>query len=287
VDQVIVDNIPQMHRPVLLAAFRGWNDGGESATAALEYMSIEWSAERFARIDSEDFYDFQATRPTVELVDGTTRRIEWPTNEFHHAKVVDRDVVLFVGVEPNLRWRTFCNLILGIAKELQVEQIITLGAFLADVPHSRDVPIVGSAADLGTVEELGLQPSRYEGPTGITGVLHDAANKAGIVSISFWAGVPHYIGSGVNPKGALALTRRACSFLGLPIDTNDLEVAAAQWVQTVNEQLAENEALSFYVRRLEAAEEGDFNVVEPTEGGGLADEIERFLQENGAEGPED
>ncbi len=266
----------------MLVAFRGWNDGGEAASATAEYLRLRWEASRFGRIDPEDFYDFQALRPSVQLVDGVTRKIDWPSNEFHHARVEGRDVVLFIGIEPNLHWRTFCDLILGVSRELKVEQMVTMGAFLADVAHSRDVPIVGSAADTGLAQRLGLSPSQYEGPTGIVGVLQDAAARSGLLSISFWAGVPHYIPAGFNPKAALALTSRVCSFLGVGVDTEELETAARSWEETVQEQVGKNDSLAYHVSRLEQGEPGSFNVVERFDGEDLAAEIERYLDENGS-----
>src|SRR5207247_454463 len=175
-DALRIDTLPELQSPILVAAFRGWNDGAHGASLAAEYLSRRWEAERFADIDPEDFFDFQSTRPHVSLEAGLTRRIDWPENAFYHARPpeLDRDIVLMLGVEPNLRWRTFTGLVVDLARRLGVELVITIGALLADVPHTRRVPVTGSASDPELVERLGLAASRYEGPTGIVGVLHDA-----------------------------------------------------------------------------------------------------------------
>jgi hypothetical protein len=179
---------------VLVGAFRGWNDGAQGASLATSFLAQAWEARRFANIDPEEFYDFQATRPHVALEDGITRRIDWPETVFYHAPIpgIDRDAVLMLGIEPNLRWRTFSDEIVELAGELDVELVVTLGALLADVPHTRPAPVTGSASDQKLVEELGLAASRYEGPTGIVGVLHDSCRNADLSSASLWAAVPHY-----------------------------------------------------------------------------------------------
>src|SRR5512132_1824237 len=212
---------PELTRPVLVAAFRGWNDGAQAATLAAGYLAKTWGAERFAEVDPEDFFDFQATRPHVSLEEGLTRRIDWPETAFYHARPsgMDRDAVLLLGIEPNLRWRTFAGLIVDFARELEVELVVTLGALLADVPHTRTAPVTGSATDPDLVEQLGLQASRYEGPTGIVGVLHDACSRAGIASASLWAAVPHYVSLAPSPKAAGALCERLGALLGTEIDT--------------------------------------------------------------------
>ena len=194
----------------MIAAFRGWNDGGQGASLAAGYLAKTWDARRFAEIDPEGFFDFQATRPHVRLEEGFTRRIDWPETVFYHARPegMDRDAVLLLGVEPNLRWRTFSGLVVDFARELGVELFVTLGALLADVPHTREAPVTGSATDPTLVEQLGLQASRYEGPTGIVGVVHDACRRANIPSASLWAAVPHYVSLAPSPKAAAALCER-------------------------------------------------------------------------------
>ena len=191
-DELHIENRPELERPVLIAAFRGWNDGGQGASLAGAYLARAWAAQEFATIDPESFYDFQATRPMVSLVDGYTRKIEWPENSFLHAPLPGggRDAIILLGVEPNLRWRTFSELITGLAKDLGVELVLTLGSLLADVPHTRPAPVTGSATDPELIDKLGLQASRYEGPTGMVGVLHDACSRAGLKSASLWAPGP-------------------------------------------------------------------------------------------------
>src|SRR6186997_1832801 len=219
---------PELNRPVLIAAFRGWNDGGQGATLACGYLGQVWNAERFADIDPEGFVDFQAIRPHVSLDEGLTRHIEWPENTFHHASIpgLDRDAILLLGVEPNYRWRTFCELIVDLARELGADLVVTLGALLADVPHTRPAPVTGSATDPELVERLGLQQSRYEGPTGIVGVLHDKCRAANVPSVSLWAPVPHYLAAPPNPPATLGLLDRAGELLGLQLDLNRLQRTA-------------------------------------------------------------
>src|SRR5919112_1342018 len=212
---------PTLRRPVLVAAFRGWNDGGQGATLAAGYLARTWNAERFADIDPEGFLDFQANRPHVSLDEGLTRKIEWPENAFYHARIpaTERDAVLLLGVEPSLRWKTFSQLVLDLARDLDVELLITLGSLLADVPHTRAAPVTGAASDPALVESLGLQHSRYEGPTGIVGVLQDACRREGIAAASLWAAVPHYVSLAPSPRAARALCDRLAQLLAIPIDT--------------------------------------------------------------------
>ena len=277
-DPIAFSSRPTLVKPVLVTAFRGWNDAGEAATAAATFLKERWNAETFARIDPEEFFDFQVTRPMVRLHDGVSRVIEWPACEFHHARVSGRDIVLFVGAEPNVRWRTFATAIVDLARSLETERLITLGAFLADVSHTRPVPVVGSAATPEEAQRLNLATSRYEGPTGIVGVLHDLSIRAGLPSVSFWAAVPHYVPAGVNPKAALALVDRVASFLDLSVDLGELLPATMAWEQRVSELVAENETLAEYVARLEeaASEEPPLPMVS---GESLAAELERFLRE--------
>src|SRR5919205_447476 len=227
-DELRLAHRPDLERPVMVAAFRGWNDGGHGASLAGGYLARAWNAERFAEIEPEGFFDFQATRPHVSLVEGMTRRIDWPENAFFHARVggVNRDVVLLLGIEPNLRWRTFSEIVTDLARDLGVDMVVTLGSLLADVPHTRDAPVTGSATDPQLVEQLGLQASRYEGPTGIVGVLHDACRGAGLPSASLWAAVPHYASLAASPKAALALCTRLADLLGTTFELGDLERAA-------------------------------------------------------------
>src|SRR5437870_1361294 len=219
-----IEHRPELERPVLIAAFRGWNDGAQGASLAGGYLAKVWNAQQFASIDPEEFYDFQATRPMVSLVEGMTRRIDWPDNDFYHAtpEGLGRSAMLLLGVEPNLRWRRFTSLIVDLAREQKIELVVTLGALLADVPHTRPAPVTGTASDPELVERLGLQASRHEGPTGIVGVLHDACRREGLASASLWAAVPHYVSLAPSPRAALALCDRLAGLLDVEIDTTEL-----------------------------------------------------------------
>jgi predicted ATP-grasp superfamily ATP-dependent carboligase len=284
-----VDHTPVLERPVLIAAFRGWNDGAQGASLAGGYLAKIWSAQQFASIEPEEFYDFQATRPTVSLVEGLTRRIDWPENDFYHAspESLGRGAMLLLGVEPNLRWRRFSSLIVDLAREHEVEMVVTLGALLADVPHTRPAPVTGTASDLELVEQLGLQASRYEGPTGIVGVLHDAFREASIPSISLWAAVPHYVSLAPSPRAALALCERLGDLLETKIDTNELEQAVDAYTQRVTEAVATDEDTAEYVQELERRAEMIDETSLPS-GESLAAELTRFLRERDEQdGPPD
>jgi proteasome assembly chaperone (PAC2) family protein len=271
---------PSLDRPVLIAAFRGWNDGGQGASLAAGYLAKTWDARRFAEVDPEGFFDFQATRPHVRLEGGLTRRIDWPETVFFHARPegLGRDAVLLLGAEPNLRWRTFAGLIVEFAHELGVELVVTLGALLADVPHTRPAPVTGSATDPEVIERLGLQASRYEGPTGIVGVLHDACKRAGIASASLWAAVPHYVSLAPSPKAAAALCERLGTLLGAEIETTELDEAAAAYVRQVSEAIAADEETAAYVEELERRVD-ELDESELPSGESLAAELSRFLRE--------
>jgi proteasome assembly chaperone (PAC2) family protein len=291
-DELRVASRPSLRRPVLITAFRGWNDGGQGASLAAGFLARTWHAARFADIDPEEFFDFQATRPHVSLVDGVTRQIDWPDNAFYHAAVpgTDRDALLLLGIEPNVRWRTFTTLISDLASDLGVELVVTLGSLLADVPHTRPSPVTGSASDPELVRRLGLEPSRYEGPTGIVGVLHDAFKNAGVPSASLWAAVPHYVSLAPSPRAALALCRRLGELLEADIDTSELEEASESYSQQVTEAVAGDPETAAYVEELEQRAE---DVVEPVDlpsGDAIAAELTRFLRDRerengGPEGP--
>jgi proteasome assembly chaperone (PAC2) family protein len=273
---------PELTRPVLIAAFRGWNDGAQAASLAAGYLAKTWQAERFAHLDPEEFFDFQATRPHVSLERGVTRRIDWPETAFFHARPdgLERDVVLLLGIEPNLRWRTFTELVVGLVRELGVEMMITLGALLADVPHTRPSPVTGSASDPELVQQLGLSESRYEGPTGIVGVLHDACRTADISSASLWVAVPHYVSLTPSPRAAVALCERLGGLIGAEIDVAELEEAARSYEEQVSEAVASDEETAAYVEELE--QRVDSLEQAPTDlpsGDALAAELTRFLRE--------
>jgi proteasome assembly chaperone (PAC2) family protein len=273
---------PELTRPVLIAAFRGWNDGAQAASLAAGYLAKTWGAERFAHVDPEEFFDFQATRPHVSLEGGMTRRIDWPETAFYHARPdgLDRDIVLLLGIEPNLRWRTFTQLLVDLVGELGVEMMITLGALLADVPHTRPSPVTGSASDPDLVRQLGLSESRYEGPTGIVGVLHDACRRAVIPSASLWVAVPHYVSLTPSPRAAVALCERLGGLIGVDIDVAELEEAAHSYEEQVSEAVASDEETSAYVEELEqrvdSLEESPSDL---PSGDALAAELTRFLRE--------
>jgi proteasome assembly chaperone (PAC2) family protein len=269
---------------VLVAAFRGWNDGAQGASLAASFLAQAWQARRFADVDPEEFFDFQAVRPHVALEGGITRRISWPETVFYHAAVPDkdRDAVLVLGFEPNLRWRTFTGEIVGLAQELGVELVVTLGALLADVPHTRPAPVTGSATDPKLVEELGLAASRYEGPTGIVGVLHDACREADVPSASLWAAVPHYASLASSPKAALALCIRLGNLLDVEFALDDLERAAEAYERQVSEAVASDEETEAYVRELERRRDALGEELDVPSGDTLAAELTRFLREHEA-----
>ena len=291
--ELSVSQRPELKRPVLIAAFRGWNDGGQGASLGAAYLAKQWSAARFAEIEPENFFDFQAVRPHVSLVDGKTRRVEWPDNGFFHASIpgAERDAVLLLGIEPNLRWRTFAGLVLELAQDLGVEMLVTFGSLLADVPHTRPAPVTAAATDPALVAELGLEASRYEGPTGIVGIVHDQCREAGIASVSLWAAVPHYVSLAPSPRAALSLVRRFGELMHIDVDLHELETAAEEYAEQVSEAVSTDAETAAYVEELEQrvdalAPEGDI-----PSGESLAAELSRFLREReeqddgGPEGP--
>ena len=288
-DELRIDHRPELERPILVAAFRGWNDGAQAASLAAGYLAKTWGAERFADVDPENFFDFQATRPHVSLEEGLSRRIDWPETAFYHARPegLDRDVVLLLGIEPNLRWRTFTELVVGLARDLGIELLITLGALLADVPHTRSAPVTGSASDKDLVERLGLSASRYEGPTGIVGVIHDLCGQSGIPSASLWAAVPHYVSLTPSPRGALALCERLGDVLGIQIEADELEEAARNYEEQVSEAVASDEETAAYVDELERRSDQLDDATELPSGDALAAELTRFLKQRDEEDGED
>ena len=289
--ELIVSSRPELRRPVLVAAFRGWNDGGQGATLGASYLAKQWGAESFAEIDPENFYDFQAVRPNVSLEDGLTRKLEWPANTFLQAPIpgLDRDAVILLGVEPNLRWKTYSGLVLELVQDLGVELAVTLGSLLADVPHTRPAPVSAAASDPALVEELGVEPSRYEGPTGIVGVLLDACRQAGLPSVSLWAAVPHYVSLAPSPRAALALCRRLGELVGTDVDVAELEQAAEEYSEQVTEAVASDAETAAYVEELERRVDLMEAAEELPSGESLAAELTRFLREreqNGEDGGE-
>jgi proteasome assembly chaperone (PAC2) family protein len=275
------DGLPTLRSPIAIAAFEGWNDAGDAATAVVEHLEAAWEAEPLAAIDPDDYYDFQVNRPTVSMTEGDGRRIEWPTTRLSVCSPPgsERDIVLVRGLEPNMRWRGFCEELLEILHALEVDSVVLLGALLADVPHTRPFPVHGSSTDPAMVDRYGLQPSRYEGPTGITGVMHEACAHAELETVSFWVQVPHYVAQPPCPKATLALLTRLEDVLDIPVPTEDLPEAAASWVATVDELSTQDSEMSDYVRALE---ERDGEAMAQTSGEELAAEFENYLRRRGS-----
>ena len=280
---------PDLRDPLLVAAFEGWNDAGDAATAAAEWLVQRSQAERFASVDSDAHVDYQSRRPRVELVDGVARSITWPTHDYYAGSFAERDLVVLRAVEPNIRWREYCETVMSVAAATKCSMVVTFGALLGDVPHTRRVRVTGTATDPALVGQLGLVPSRYEGPTGIVGVLHDACRAAGVRSVSLWAPVPHYIASPPNPPATRALLERFGALTGLTFDLAGLEQLADVWRAQVDHAIADNDEVKTYVRELEervdaqAAEDegvvlGEDSVPDVDD---FVDEVERFLREQG------
>src|ERR687884_1050235 len=278
-----------LRAPALVCAFKGWNDAGESATSALTFLAGSLGAEPFAVIDPEDFVDFQSTRPMVRLVDGVSRKIEWPEFEIHAARVprAPRDLVLLSGPEPAMRWRGFSRVVVDLAEALGVQLVVLLGALLADVPHSRPVSVTAHASDPALIERLSLSAPTYEGPTGIVGVLHQACQDAGLPAASLWAAVPHYVAVAPNPKGSLALVRRLEGLVGVTVDATELEDAATEYERQVSRAVELDPDVQAFVERLErAADEADgpTDLSQLPSGDVLAREFQRFLRQRGGGG---
>ena len=289
--------LPELRRPVLVAAFRGWNDAGEAASSAADVLADLEGAEAFADIDPEEFFDFTAVRPHVRLRSDGHRQLEWPLNQLSWAPLpgVERDVVVLSGVEPGLRWRTFTGAVIDLATRLGVEIVVTLGALQVDVPHTRPTPLTANTTDASLARRLPPRSSRYEGPTGITGVLSTAANDAGIPTVSLWAGVPHYLAASVYDAGALTLTNAVGRLLDVQLPVEQLQDDADRQAEEISELLAQDDDLAEYVSDLEAradsASVADLSVIaDSTElphatvsGDELAAEFERYLRDRRGE----
>ena len=273
-----LDGVPDLDDPVLVAAFEGWNDAGEAATGVVEHLEESWQAVPLGKIDPEDYYDFQVNRPHVSVDETGVRSLDWPTTRVSLARPagVGRDVVLVRGIEPNMRWRGFCAELLAAVHDLGVERIVTLGALLADVPHTRPVPVTVSTSDEKLAKSLGLEPSRYQVPTGIFGVLQDAARRDGLVATTLWAAVPHYVAQSPCPKATLVLLRRIEDLLNLPVPLGDLPDEARAWQHGVEELATEDPEIADYVRRLEQAR--DTTDLPEASGEHIAREFERYLR---------
>ncbi len=270
----------------MVVAFEGWNDAGDAASTAVEHLQLNWDAEPLGEIDPDDYYDFQVSRPSVKLVDGVTRRVEWQTTRLAVCRPAgfDRDVVLVHGPEPNMRWKAFCGELLEQARQLDVDTVVTLGALLADTAHTRPVPVTGTAYDADAAARFGLESSGYEGPTGIVGVLQDACVRAGVPAVSVWAAVPHYVSHPPSPKATLALLRKLEDVLDVRIPLGALPEQAEEWQQTVSEMADEDDEVSEYVRTLE--ERGDAEItLEESSGDRIAAEFERYLRRHRPDGP--
>src|SRR5918997_5910717 len=275
--------------PVLIAAFEGWNDAGEAASTALEHLELTWDATPLASIDPEEYYDFQVTRPHVRMASGVTRRIEWQTTRLSVATLpgTDRHVVLVNGIEPNLRWRMFCAELLSYIELLGVTKVITLGAMLTDTPHTRPTPVSGISYDRTSAGELRVEPSSYQGPTGIVGVFQNACVEAGIPAVSFWASVPHYVSQARVPKAAVALLHRVEEVLDVEVPLGGLPEQAEGWERTVSEMAEADDEGREYVRQLEEQAEADAtdaDTLSKASGDEIAADFERYLRRRGTGG---
>jgi predicted ATP-grasp superfamily ATP-dependent carboligase len=277
VDVITIESTPKLKRPTLVAAFRGWNDAGGAASLAVGYLRAVTDAERFAVIDPDPFIDYQQTRPSVTLEDGQVRNVEWPETEILAAE--PHDIVIVIGPEPNMRWRAYSDAICQLARKMRVELVVTLGALLADTPHTRPVPVSSTGSDDELIVRLGLTRSNYEGPTGIVGVLHDACARAQLRSASLWAATPHYISATPNPRAAVALLERLSELTGTPPPSGDLVRAASEYAVRVAAAVADDPELSAYVEQLESAADAE----DPPTGEDLARDFERYLREQGGD----
>jgi proteasome assembly chaperone (PAC2) family protein len=272
---------PELTDPIVVAAFEGWNDAGDAATGAVEHLELVWDAQPLTEIDPDDYYDFQVNRPTVSLVDGVTRRITWPTTRvsFCRPPAADFDLVIVRGIEPNMRWRGFCRELVGLIQDLDARTVVTLGALLSDTPHTRPTQVTGTSYDAESALRYGLENSRYEGPTGIVGVLQDACVASGIPAVSFWAGVPHYVSQPPNPKATLALLHAVEEVLDLPVPLAELPQQSDEWQKLVDEMAAEDDEVTEYIRNLEERDdEIDESELKSASGDMIAREFERYLR---------
>lgn len=274
--------LPELHNTVVVAAFEGWNDAGDAASDAVAHLAASWQALPIVEIDDEAYYDYQVNRPVIRQVDGVTRELQWPAMRISHCRPPgsDRDVVLMCGVEPNMRWRTFCDELLAVIDKLNVDTVVILGALLADTPHTRPVPVSGAAYSAASARQFGLQETRYEGPTGIAGVFQSACVGAGIPAVTFWAAVPHYVSHPPNPKATIALLRRVEDVLDVEVPLADLPAQAEAWEREITETIAEDHELAEYVQTLEQHGDAAVDMNEALgniDGDALAAEFERYL----------
>jgi proteasome assembly chaperone (PAC2) family protein len=272
--------------PALIAAFEGWNDAGEAASGVINHLGIAWQATPVGAVDPEEFYDFQVTRPVLEVADGRTDRLVWPTTRLSLAQPegLGRDLILVHGIEPNMRWRAFCDELVSAFTELDVELVILLGALLADSPHTRPVQVTAAATDTVLAAQLHVEPVDYKGPTGIVGVLQHACAAAGIPSVSLWAAVPHYVAQAPSPKATLALLRGVEDVLDTTLPLADLPEEARAWERGVDELAEQDTEVAEYVKTLEDAK--DATELPEASGDAIAREFERYLRRRGNRGGE-
>ena len=272
------DGLPSLTDPVMIAAFEGWNDAGEAASATITHLREVWQAELLTELDPEEYYDYQVNRPHISMDDSGVRQLEWPATRIYLARVplFPRDLVLVQGIEPNMRWQQFTRELLGLAAELDVNLVVTLGALLSDSPHTRPVPVTGSTTDARLAADLGMEPSTYEGPTGIVGVLQEACERFGLPAVSLWAAIPHYVGQAPSPKGTLALVRKIEDVLDIPVPLGDLVEESRAWEIGVDELAEDDEEVADYVRQLEQAR--DTTELPEASGEAIAREFERYLR---------
>jgi proteasome assembly chaperone (PAC2) family protein len=263
-----------LRNPAVIAAFGGWNDAAEAASGVIDHLVDRYEAELVFAIDPEDYYDFQVNRPAVKLVDGR-RVLEWPTTEVLVAHLEERDLVLIGGPEPNYHWQAYIGGLMSMMRTISPEAVVLLGSMLTDTPHTRPVPVAGTASTSGVAEELGLEVSTYEGPTGIIGVLASECEHAGLPVVSLWASVPHYVAEPPNPKGTLALLARLEDVLNVAIDSGDLAEEATTWMTQVDELVADDPDIVGYISALE--ERRDEATPDPN-GDSIAAEFERYLR---------
>lgn len=294
-EAVLFSEEPQLREPALITSFAGWNDAAESATGAVRYLVRKWGAKKFAEIDPEEFYDFTETRPQVRVTRGMERRIRWPVNDFffHADPSLERDLILYRGVEPNLKWRTFCTALVEFCQRMNVNRVVLLGGLIADVPHTRPVRVTGTSSDtvfLDRMSTLRVQGSRYQGPTGINGILTDRLRREGIACASLWATVPHYI-STANPRASEALLSRLDTLLGLNAPLADLEREANEFDSQVSQAVARDPDVAAYVRQLEESngdgdeQESQNEHAELPAGDAVVRELEEFLRRSRGDQP--
>ncbi|MFP5335233.1 MAG: PAC2 family protein [Actinomycetes bacterium] len=278
------DEAPELRSPVVIAAFEGWNDAGEAASGTLAHLAEVWEARPLVALDPELYHDFQVNRPLVAFGEDGRRRITWPTTRISWCRPPgsEHDVVLVRGIEPSMRWMTYTDEVLGHLQSAGATMLVTLGALLADVPHTRPIPVSSTTDDAELLQRLALEQSRYEGPTGIVGVLQDAATRRGLPALSMWAAVPHYVGQAPSPKAVLALLGRIEELLGVTVPLRDLPEEAQAWERGVDELASEDAEIGEYVRHLEEAK--DTVDLPEASGEAIAREFERYLRRRG-EGP--